>query len=93
MSGNKKSCDQVVLRRWRGKHRGVIALFPDDVWSAQGLVNSYEHVGQHGGADYTGVVAATDPVRPNDPDAKELLRELRQIGYNPCVRMRRTRVR
>lgn len=38
-----------------------------------------EHVGQHGGADYIGVVQATRPVSVDD--AGDLIAELTRIGY------------
>lgn len=86
--------DRVIIRRWRTgpeepEGRGsVIALFPDDPQGV-GLVQSYEHVGQHGPANYNAVVSRTTLVRPGDPDALELLAELRSIGYNPLQMLRR----
>jgi len=77
----KKQCDRVVFRRW--KEGDVIALFPDQP-EGRGLVNSYQHVGQHGAADYRGVVRDTKPAKP--VEYRALLRELKSIGYTPCVR-------
>lgn len=83
MAKRAKQCDRVVFRRW--KEGGVIALFPDQP-EGRGLVNSYEHVGQHGAADYHGVVRDTKPAKP--AEYRGLLRELKNIGYTPCVRRR-----
>lgn len=84
--GKSKSCDRVVFRRW--KDGGVIALFPH-MPEGRGLVNSYEHVGQHGAADYHGVVRETRPAKP--AEYASLLRELKRVGYNPCIRRRASR--
>lgn len=77
----------VVFRVWKDSG-SVIALFPNED-SGQGFCDSYEHVGQHGGADYQGVIAATRPATPNE--AQDLLKELRQIGYKLVIRSRRVR--
>ena len=70
----------VVFRRWRDTG-SIIALFPElpadyDGW----FCDAYEHVGQHGGADYYGVIAATTPV--SFDDAAPLADELTRIGYH-----------
>ena len=70
---------RVVFRRW--KNGDVIALFPDI--SADNLnryCESYEHVGQHSGADYKGVIKQTTPATENEYSS--LLAELRRIGYD-----------
>jgi hypothetical protein len=41
--------------------------------------DSYEHVGQHGGADYYGVVPRTKPCSLEE--AADLMAELQRIGY------------
>lgn len=80
----------VVLRRWPEAEGGsIIALWPNMPEGRH--VNSYEHVGQHGEADYSYVIFKTHPVPEADPEAQALLAELRMIGYNPVVRQRRTR--
>ena len=69
----------VIFRRWRDTG-GIIALFPELPSDYEGrFCDAYEHVGQHGGADYHGVVAATKPVEPED--AADLAKELARIGY------------
>jgi len=71
----------VIFRRWRGSNGSdIIALFPELPADYQGwLCDAYEHVGQHGGADYQGVIQATTPVTVEE--AAPLARELERIGY------------
>lgn len=70
---------RVVFRRWRDGG-GVIALFPELPADIHGrYCDSYEHVGQHGGADYHGVVRHTAPATPEESAA--LAAELARIGY------------
>ena len=69
----------VIFRKW--KEGDIIALFPTlDYNEFSGLCWSYEHVGQHGGADYNHVVKITTPVRPEE--YADLLAELKSIGYD-----------
>ena len=69
----------VVFRRW-GDTGDVIALFPEIPSDIFGFYcDSYEHVGQHGGADYYGVVRHTNPATPEESAA--LAAELQRIGY------------
>ena len=71
--------DVVVFRRWK-ENGDVIALFPALPADLYGeYCDAYEHVGQHGGADYHGVVQHTRPCSLND--AADLVTELRRIGY------------
>jgi len=71
--------DVVVFRRWK-ESGGIIALFPELPADMQGrYCDAYEHVGQHGGADYRGVIEATKPV--SSDEAANLANELRTIGY------------
>ena len=70
----------VAFRVWPGS--GVLALFPTIEWSRQGsqvFCQSYEHVGQHGGADYAGCVKRTRAAEPSE--YAELQAELEAIGY------------
>jgi len=76
----------VIFRRWTGKHRGILALFPlDDC--GNGHCGSYEHVGQHSGADYAACIAATRPAQP--AEYVDLKRELEGIGYKLKIVQRR----
>jgi hypothetical protein len=72
--------DIVVFRKWR--HSGdIIALFPTQPEDLNGLYcNSYEHIGQHGGADYYRVILSTTPASVAESTA--LAEELTRIGYN-----------
>lgn len=72
--------DTVVFRRWRDSG-DIIALFPEipaDIFGE--FCEAYQHVGQHGGADYWGVIRATTPVVLED--AADLADELERVGYN-----------
>lgn len=83
----------VIFRVWKsGSGKGdVIALFPLEKWDDRGmsLCQSYEHVGQHGGANYNGVMNRTRPATP--AEYADLRRELEGIGYALDVRKRWTR--
>lgn len=69
----------VVFRKWKDTG-GVIALFPTIPSDLHGwYCESYEHVGQHGSADFHGVMQATTPARRKE--SLSLRRELRHIGY------------
>lgn len=72
---------RMIFRTFR-KGGDVIALMPDLTHSAfanGGQVTSYQHLGQHGGADYPHVMRATRPA--TDEEVAPLLRELTSIGY------------
>ncbi len=80
MSDETAPVTLVAYRRWRTQPKTVFALFPELPSDYQGFYcDSYEHVGQHAGADYYGCINASDPV--NDEDAADLRRELERIGY------------
>lgn len=79
----------VIFRKWPKSEGGdVIALFP---YEDEGnyFCLSYQHVGQHGGADYRGVVASTKLATPDEYDDIKL--ELERIGYKLIVRKRANR--
>jgi hypothetical protein len=79
MLNESPAVTQVVFRRWRDTG-DIIALFPGLPADYQGrFCDAYEQVGQHGGADYYGVILATKPVSLED--AAPLARELERIGY------------
>jgi len=78
MSEESTPVTAVVYRRWN--NGDIIALFPELPSDYQGwYCDSYEHIGQHGGADYYAVIQATRPVSVED--AAPLARELERIGY------------
>lgn len=77
---------KVVFRKWRDTD-DIIALFPEINAGNSGHCQSYEHIGQHGGADYMNVIARTRPASP--AEYADLLAELRCIGYDDlAVRQR-----
>lgn len=78
---------RVVFRKWYRKEDGnsVIALFPDQQDPRTGTVESYEHVGQHGGADYIGVVSRTRLATPEE--YADLKRELESVPYHYQLRV------
>lgn len=79
----------IVFRRWRDGG-GIIALFPEIPTDINGqFCEAYEHVGQHGGAHYHGVIQATVPV--SKADAASLAAELRRIGYSLTIIKRASR--
>jgi hypothetical protein len=74
--------DLVVFRRWRDCGT-LIALFPEIPTDLYGrYCEAYEHIGQHGGADYWGVIQVTVPAKPEE--CADLTTELTRIGY--CLR-------
>ena len=79
-----------VFRKWNNSNGGgIIALFPGTEWNNRGLVSSYEHDGQHGGADYDGVLSLSVPATP--AEYANLKRELESypFHYNLKIRERR----
>ena len=77
-----KPIDPVVIRVWREKDGDVFALFP--VLSADNNgyhCTSYQHIGQHGAADYRLCIDRSRPATAEE--AAPLLAELKAIGYNP----------
>lgn len=73
---------RVVFRKWNQRNGGgVIALFPDLIANHfNGTHESYEHVGQHGGASYDMVIASSKPATPEEYSA--LKRELEGVPYH-----------
>jgi len=71
--------DIVIFRRWKD-NGDVIALFPALPADLCGrYCDAYEHVGQHGGADFHGVIQNTTPC--STEASVDLAQELRTIGY------------
>ena len=69
----------VVFRKFHDDD-SIIALFPAVINYPNGHCESYQHVGQHGAADYTHCVKVSDPATP--AEFEPLRRELESIGYN-----------
>ena len=80
----------VIFRKWCGTS-DIIALFPSVPSSMVTPAHclSYEHVGQHGGADYYGVMSKT--VLATSDEYASLLKELETIYDDLKVYKRRTR--
>ena len=74
--------DKIIFRVYSDGE--VIALFPQIPSDIHGyLCQSYMHAGQHGGADPHLVVKRTRLATKREYNP--LLKELKQIGYNPVV--------
>jgi hypothetical protein len=74
--------DKVVFRMFEGD---VIALFPEQD-EGRGLINSYEHIGQHGGADYSSVISRSR--KATSKEYSDLKKELTSIGYNLDIKQK-----
>jgi len=71
----------VIFRKWRGKPHSVMALMPELASSYNGhYCDAYEHAGQHGGADYHGVIDQTRAASPEE--YADLKAELESEPYN-----------
>lgn len=56
---------EVIFRKYPKREGGqIIALFPYDCETRFGTCESYMHIGQHGTADYQGVMQSTKPASP-----------------------------
>lgn len=67
---------KTIFRKF--KNGEIIALFPE-IPGNRYEVLSYMSLGQHAGADYTGVIKVTTPATPEE--YAPLLQELKAIGY------------
>lgn len=79
----------VVFRKFKNDGE-IIALFPELEEPCNGCT-SYQHVGQHGNAQYWFVIECSMPAQPHE--YADLKAELESIGYNLNVRKRWTRKR
>lgn len=67
-----------------GKFKGTVyALMPHEVSTLNGLVTTYQHVGQHSSAEYRYCIAQSRPATPEE--YKDLKEELESIGYDVNV--------
>jgi hypothetical protein len=82
----------VVFRMWKAEPKGCFALFPFVPHDRNGLYcESYEHVGQHGGADYSGCIADSRPATPAEYAALKRELESPPYEYRLIVRKRKPR--
>lgn len=76
-----------VFRKWK-KGGQVIALFPEMNYRSGdtniGMCMSYASTGQHGEADYDGVVRASVPAEEHEYE--DLAMELSSLGYTLDIR-------
>ena len=92
----------VVFRKWPANEQisyyrlrrdrlsgGIIALFPGIAERDLGMCSSFEHVGQHGMADYRGVIQKTAPACPEEYAGLKRELESAPYYYNLDVRTRR----
>lgn len=69
----------VVFRKWlKSEGGGILALFPTQE-EHNYLIGSYEHIGQHGSADYHLCMQRTTPTKPEE--YADLKAELEGLGY------------
>lgn len=92
MKSTRKSADEttrVVFRKYPDGQ--VIALFPDILWGRRrGEVTSYMHLGQHGAAGYSRVIATTKPATENE--YRDLQDELKLAGYENIKIIQRSKI-
>jgi len=67
------------------KEGDIIALFPE-IEHHWPFCSSYQHIGQHSGADYEGLIQITKPATPEEYN--DLKTELESIGYNIKIRQK-----
>jgi len=77
--------DRVIFRKWA--NGDIIAFLPDNEAST-GMIDTYEHVGQHGEGSPEEVYD-TQPARPQE--YQPLLDELTSLGYDLRVMKRYNR--
>lgn len=75
---------KVIFRKF--KDGDIIALMPWIISDHRGNCESYMHIGQHGGADYFGLLSITKLATKKE--YAPLAAELRSIGYNLDIRQR-----
>lgn len=80
--------DKVIFRVY--PEGDVIAIFPEIPGTYNpGTCSCYQHIGQHGAGDVSGMIAATRPAQP--AEYAPLLSELQSIGYDLKVCKHRSR--
>ena len=75
--------DQTLTIFRKFKEGDIIALFPE-IEHRWPFCSSYQHMGQHSGADYKGLIQITKPATPEE--YSDLKTELESIGYTLKIR-------
>jgi hypothetical protein len=81
----------VIFRKWPAREGGgIIALFPYEPASVTdpAICDSYEHVGQHGAANYYAVIDSTYPAFASEYAALKSELESEPYNYVLTVRVR-----
>ncbi|MEK6832717.1 MAG: hypothetical protein AABY32_01605 [Nanoarchaeota archaeon] len=74
----------VVFRKLKDSG-DILALFPQEYSDITGnLCSSFEHVGGHGGADYSHCIKQTLPCNP--AEYEDTKNELEKIGYDLIIK-------
>lgn len=68
---------------FRKDKEGIFCLMPYEISNLDGSVTCYQHIGQHGQADYKGCIEKSVPAKPKE--YADLLRELKSRGYYPKI--------
>lgn len=68
--------DAVLFRKDK---YGVFAIFPYLSWRNGWTTTCYAHMGQHSFGDYDAMISQSKPAKASE--YRDLLRELRRIGY------------
>lgn len=84
-----KYITEVVFRKdtTRDFKGTIFALFPNECVTKDGLVSTYQHIGQHSSADYSYCISKSVPATAEE--YKDLKSELESIGYNLRIIKRR----
>lgn len=78
---------KVIFRKFKDGG-DIIALFPEFVNYPDGCIESYQHLGQHGAADYSHCIAISKPASVKE--YAPLKAELERIGYKLEIRSKRS---
>jgi hypothetical protein len=76
---------KVIFRRFKDDG-SIIALFPDEIADMNNNCMSYQHIGQHGAADYNYCIKKTIAATPLEYEP--LKRELKTIGYELDIKLK-----
>ena len=58
----------------------IFALIPYDIQTKNGLISSYQHIGQHSSADYNHCIKSSKPA--TEIKYTQLKNEMESLGYN-----------